>query len=130
MNFSEITSNISEKFSDLSEKLNDFVQENKATAAAIGGLILLILVCLILLVAQTGKKKKAPEEKYILELSEPLVIPPSPELPKDYNISRKTSDKWTEEEADKWFTVPSDKEINSLASANENLVNEIIGAAP
>ena len=95
------------------------------------GLFALLLLCIILLIALTGKKKE-PEvvPGSVLELTESLVVPDGPELPKDYTASRTPKDKWSEEDSEDWFTIPSEKEIDSLTKANDNLIKEITGAAP
>jgi len=117
--------------SSLSEKIVSFYEDNKKISYIILGLVVVILICLILLVSNGKKSKKTKDVPgSTLQLTETLIIPNGPELPRDYTPSRKTKDKWTEEEAEPWFTVPSEKEIESLANANENLINEIIGAAP
>lgn len=127
-----ILESIKDFISSLSDKVTSFYEENKKISFIILGLILVILFCLILLVATSEKDKKKQKDLpgSNLQLTESLIIPNGPELPRDYNISRKTKDKWTEEEAEPWFTVPTEKEINSLSNSNENMVNEIIGAAP
>lgn len=127
-----ILESIKDFISSLSDKVTSFYEENKKIFFIILGLILVILICLILLVATSEKDKKKQKDLpgSNLQLTESLIIPNGPELPRDYNISRKTKDKWTEEEAEPWFTVPTEKEINSLSNSNENMVNEIIGAAP
>lgn len=127
-----ILESIKDFISSLLDKVTSFYEENKKISFIILGLILVILFCLILLVATSEKDKKKQKDLpgSNLQLTESLIIPNGPELPRDYNISRKTKDKWTEEEAEPWFTVPTEKEINSLSNSNENMVNEIIGAAP
>ena len=131
MYFKGIWENIKEKFSPLTEKLREFYEENKLLSYIIAGLIALLLLCIILLIALAGKKKEPVEVPgTVLELTEPLIIPDGPELPKDYTASRTPKDKWTEDEAQEWFTIPSQKEIDSLSKANDNLINEITGAAP
>lgn len=127
-----ILESIKDFISSLSDKVTSFYEENRKISFIILGLILVILICLILLVATSEKDKKKQKDLpgSNLQLTESLIIPNGPELPRDYNISRKTKDKWTEEEAEPWFTVPTEKEINSLSNSNENMVNEIIGAAP
>ena len=131
MDFKGIWENIKEKFSPLTEKLREFYEENKLLSYIIAGLIALLLLCIILLIALAGKKKEPVEVPgTVLELTEPLIIPDGPELPKDYTASRTPKDKWTEDEAQEWFTIPSQKEIDSLSKANDNLINEITGAAP
>lgn len=131
MDFKGIWENIKEKFSPLTEKLREFYEENKLLSYIIAGLIALLLLCIILLIALAGKKKEPVEVPgTVLELTEPLIIPDGPELPKDYTASRTPKDKWSEAEAQEWFTIPSQKEIDSLSKANDNLINEITGAAP
>lgn len=131
MDFKGIWENIKEKLSPLVEKARGFYEENKMLSYIILGLVALLFVCIILLIALTGKKKE-PEviPGTVLELTEPLAIPDGPELPKEYTASRTPKDKWSQEESEEWFTVPSQKEINSLSKANDNLINEITGAAP
>lgn len=128
----EFLEKIKDIFIDLKDKILDFYEENKKLSIIILSFFILILVCLILLIALSGKNKKkvqkVPEQDLVL--TEPLVIPDGPELPRDYNTTRKTKENWTDEEAQVWFTVPGEKEIDALSRSNDNLVNEIIGAAP
>ena len=136
MDFKEFFEDIKEKITDLTqpliEKATDFYEENKKLSLLILGLSALILILLILLIAVSGSKKK--EEPQIpgtvLELTETPLIPDGPELPKDYTPSRITKDKWTDEQAQQWFTVPSQNEIDSLSKSNDIMINEILGAAP
>lgn len=131
MDFKGIWEKIKEKLSPLVEKVREFYEENKMLSYIIAGLVALLLLCIILLIALTGKKKE-PEviPGTVLELTETLEIPDGPELPKDYTPSRTPKERWTSDEAEEWFTVPSQKEIDSLSKANDNLINEITGAAP
>ena len=131
MDFQGIIENIKETASSIFEKAREFYEENKKLSIIILSLVALLLLCLILLIAIAGKKKE-PEviPGTVLELTEPLAIPDGPELPKDYTSSRTPKDKWTEEDAEEWFTVPSQNEIDSLSKANDKLINEITGAAP
>ena len=123
---------VTDFISSVTERLSEFYEENKKLSYIILSLLLVILICLILLVSMNGDDKKKSKELpgSRLELTESLIIPNGPELPRDYNITRKTKEKWSEEEAEKWFTVPDEKEINALSVSNENMINEIIGAAP
>lgn len=131
MDIKGIWEKIKEKLSPLTEKIREFYEDNKMLSYIIAGLVALLLLCIILLITLAGKKKEpAPVPGTVLELTEPLVIPDGPELPKDYTASRTPKDKWSEEETQEWFTIPSQKEIDSLSKANDNLINEITGAAP
>ena len=131
MDFKGIWENIKDKLSPLVEKVREFYEENKMLSYIIAGLLALLLLCIILLIALAGKKKEPDViPGTVLELTEPLAVPDGPELPKDYTASRTPKEKWNEEEAEEWFTVPGQKEIDSLSKANDNLINEITGAAP
>ncbi len=131
MDFQGLLDNIKEKASSIFEKIREFYEENKMLSYIIAGLTALLLICIILIIVLAGNKKE-PEvvPGSVLELTEPLAIPDGPELPKDYTASRTTKDKWSEEETEQWFTIPTQKEIDSLSKANDNLINEITGAAP
>ena len=127
---------LKEKFESIKEKiilaynsLLNWVGENTKQAVLICITSILFLVCIILLFCLKPKKeKKIPDTQIVL--TEELLIPPSPALPNGYNNSRITKDKWSNEEIDKWFTKPSDKEIDDLAKANDKIISEITGAAP
>ncbi len=131
MDFHAILDSIKEKLSSLFERLKEFYEENKTLSFIIAGLIALLIICIILLCVIAGRKKE-PEviPGTVLELTEELAIPKGPELPKDYTASRTPKDKWSQEDSEEWFTVPGEKEIDSLSKANDNLINEITGAAP
>ena len=133
MDFSELFEKIKDKISEIVDTLTEWIEENKKLAILAGSLILVIFLCLILLAAaaSSAKKKKAkPVEEESLVINENLLIPNGPELPRDYTLSRQTKEKWTDEDVEPWFTLPSEKEINALSQSNDNMVNEIIKAAP
>lgn len=132
----EIVQNVIEKvktvFSSVKNKIIELYFDNKKVFFLLVSLCFIIFLCIVLLIFMP-KKKKESQNSYIennLELSEKLLIPNGPELPKDYTFSRKTKEKWTEEEAQVWFTEPSQKDIDSLSKSNDKMINEITGAAP
>lgn len=132
----EIVQNVIEKvktvFSSVKNKIIELYFDNKKVFFLLVSLCFIIFLCIVLLVFMP-KKKKESQNSYIennLELSEKLLIPNGPELPKDYTFSRKTKEKWTEQEAQVWFTEPSQKDIDSLSKSNDKMINEITGAAP
>ena len=122
MDFKGIWENIKEKISPLIEKIREFYEENKMLSYIIAGLVALLLLCIILLIALAGKKKEPePVPGTVLELTEPLAIPDGPELPKEYTTSRTPKDKWSEDEAQEWFTLPYDDflgHVVTLAAAS------------
>ena len=132
----EIVQNVIEKvktvFSSVKNKIIELYFDNKKVFFLLVSLCFIIFLCIVLLIFMPNKKKES-QNSYIennLELSEKALIPNGPELPKDYTFSRKTKEKWTEEEAQVWFTEPSQKDIDSLSKSNDKMINEITGAAP
>lgn len=137
MDFSGIIQNVKDKFSQLSiiDKIKEFYKENKKLFFIIVAMFLLILICIILLVSTAQKNKTSKKNaQSVLEqpfvLTQELQVPQGPEMPESYTISRKTTSVWTEEEAKTWFTIPSEKEINALSKSNENMIKELLEAAP
>lgn len=129
MDLKEFFDNLKEKIISLYDRVKSFCVENKTISIVIGALIFVIIICIILLTCSVGQKKETEEIEPIV-LTQPLVTPEGPVLPKDYNITRKTDKSWNETEVSEWFTVPSEKEVEALSKSNDNMVNEIIGAAP
>lgn len=122
-------------FSLFKNKILEFYNENKRLFFIFSGLIFVILICicLIIFIPKGNQKEKKQQILYSqekLQLSEKLLIPDGPELPKNYTFSRQTKEKWNEDEAQPWFTIPSQKDIDSLSKSNNNMIDEIIGAAP
>ena len=119
MDFASIIEGLRDKITglidSLSEKLSELMETNKKLVFLFAGLIFAVLLCLILLVIALSKSDKEKDTKSIpqteiLEVEE-AVIPDGPKLPKDYNISRPAKDKWTDEEAEEWFTIPGENEV-------------------
>ena len=131
MDFKSFFENLTEKIVSLFDLIKDYCSENKRNAilfASLGACILLFLI-LILCLPKGNKKKNEDVTKEIV-LTQTLLIPDGPEIHRDYNTSRQTKDKWSEEEAGEWFTIPTEKDIESLEKANDTIINEITGAAP
>lgn len=123
--------NIKEKIISLFELIRDYCQENRRNAilfASLGASVLLLII--LLLCIPKGKKKNKTEAPREIVLTQDLLVPNGPEFDKDYNISRQTKDKWSDEQTEEWFEVPGEKDILSLEKANDNIVSDIIGAAP
>ena len=132
----EIVQNAIEKvktvFSSVKNKIIELYFDNKKVFFLLLSLCFIIFLCIVLLIFILKEKKESQNStiQNHLELSEKLLIPNGPELPKDYTFSRKTKEKWTEEEAQVCFTEPSQKDIDSLSKSNDKMINEITGAAP
>ena len=130
MDFKGFFENLKEKIVSLYELVRDYCSENKRNAilfASLGASVLLLIILLICI--PKNKKDKTVQEKQIV-LTETLQIPDGPEIHRDYNISRQTQDKWSEEQSETWFEKPTERDIESLEKANDNIIRDITGAAP
>ena len=122
--------NLKEKIISLYQTIVDYCRDNKRNAILFASLGVCIILLIILLACLPHKKKdKNPAQKEIV-VTEEFLIPDGPELHQDYNISRQTKEKWSDEQADTWFQIPGQKDIDSSEKANDNIINEITGAAP
>lgn len=130
MDFKSFFENIKEKIVSLFELIKDYCSENKRNAILFGTLGASIILLIILLCCIPKNNKKSEESEKPVVLTETLLIPDGPEINRDYNISRQTQDKWTDEQADVWFEKPTEKDIESLEKANDNIIRDITGAAP
>ncbi len=120
-------------FSEIFENLkNFFAGTKKRTLVICGILVFMTLSALIVLALGSGKSGSKPSFKVQrpLNAEKELLIPKGPDVPDEYITSRKTESKWSEAEAEKWFTVPDEKEVLKLSEANSKMIDEIIGAAP
>lgn len=124
-------SKVSEKLKNFFSKVYDFLLKNKKRSLIIllAFLIFLLILLLIISISKTTGKKDI-QEQHSIVFTEELLVPGGPEVKEDYSVSRKTSETWSEEETENWFTVPSAKEVEDLANANDNLISDVIGAAP
>ena len=130
MDFKSFFENLTEKIVSLFDLIKDYCSENKRNAILFGTLGASILLLIILLCCIPKNKKTKVEKEKPVVLTETLLIPDGPEINRDYSISRQTQDKWSDEQADVWFEKPTEKDIESLEKANDNIIRDITGAAP
>lgn len=128
MKFSNFIENFKKKLHSLKETIINLYKENKKITLIIAVLFFAILISIIILINYPKKDKKIEEQNIVL--TEELIIPKGPELPKDYNINRKNKENWNKEDSKKWFTIPTEKEIEDLSKSNDKMIEEIIGVAP
>ncbi|MBR1536110.1 MAG: hypothetical protein IJ630_04175 [Treponema sp.] len=116
---------------ELKENISDFTREKPVLFAAIVLIVLLFLAGLVILMIQTTPEKKQPvQEAQKFEQDEPVLIPDSPDIEKEYYPSRITENQWSKEEVNRWFTFPEDETMTELEKANDKIVKDIVDAAP
>lgn len=121
-------------FSTLVEKFRYLIEENKKQTIFVCSILIFMTLCgfFILLLSTSQQEKK--ETKVInqknLVIDQELLIPNELTINNKYTHVREKKEKWSEEEANEWFTVPDETEIEKLSQANDKIVKDIIGAAP
>ncbi|MBQ5470916.1 MAG: hypothetical protein IIT58_02805 [Treponema sp.] len=119
-------------FNEILENIKFFLQENKKKTIFICSLLIFMTFCAVIVLSISGKKKKLPpiEPQKELVIDQKLLIPDGPVVPDGYITERKTQKNWSKEDIEKWFTTPTEQEIQKLSDTNDRTVSEIIGAAP
>lgn len=118
---------------DIVDNVRDFYREKKVLAILITILVALFFLALIIFVVQSAKpsKPETPAEVELpLEPDQKILYPEGPSIPDGYALTREPKDKWTEEDAEEFFTMPDNQQLDKLESDNDKLVNEILGATP
>lgn len=117
-------------FDELKEKTSDFIRE-KPLLARISAIFLIFFVIALTVVFIQSKKPKAKNFKKPENVltSEPMT-PEYLEIEKDYYLSRKTENSWSNEEINKYFSKPDSRLIEELENSNDKIIDEITGAAP
>lgn len=121
-------------FSTLVEKFRYLIEENRKQTIFVCSVLIFMTLCgfFILLLSTSQQEKK--ETKVInqknLVIDQELLLPNELTINNKYTHVRQKKEKWSEEEANEWFTVPDETEIEKLSQVNDKIVKDIIGAAP
>lgn len=101
------------------------------------GISILVFCIFIAIIAnfnknrQTDKKTNNIEKKYSqIIIPHPLEKPEEPSLPDDYYLSRPRTEKMTEQDIEKWFTIPDDSMFDQLNQKNNEIIKNILEDAP
>ena len=125
----KILETLQEKIEQIQLSLSEDENRKKVLIIAFGILIfLLIILILIMCLSQKNEEADLPENEY--EITEYFYSPSSPEISDDYMYSRVPKQKWSEEEANEHITLPTEKMLDELKSANDKLIKDILEASP
>lgn len=121
-------------FSTLVENFRCLIEENKKQTIFVCSILIFMTVCgffiLLLSISQQEKKETKVINQQKFEIDQELLLPNELTLNNKYTHVRPKKEKWSEEEANEWFTIPDETEIEKLSQANDKIVKDIIGAAP
>lgn len=121
-------------FSTLVEKFRYLIEENKKQTIFVCSILIFMTLCGFFVLLLSTSKQEKKETKVInqknLVIDQELLIPNELTINNKYTHVRQKKEKWSEEEANEWFTVPDETEIEKLSQSNDKIVKDIIGAAP
>lgn len=131
METKEFFKNLIEKLKSLFQKIINFCRENPRKALIAGcsvSIVILVLILISIIVKIPEPKKTEPEQ--VIVFTQDLLVPDEMDSEYSYDISRQTQENWTEEETEKWFTIPTPDQVEQLEKENESMISDVIGAAP
>ena len=121
-------------FSTLVEKFRYLIEENRKQTIFVCSVLIFMTLCgfFILLLSTSQQEKKGTKviNQKNLVIDQELLLPNELTINNKYTHVRQKKEKWSEEEANEWFTVPDETEIEKLSQSNDKIVKDIIGAAP
>ncbi len=89
---------------------------------------LFIFLALLIVMISNNTEPKIEKVRYTLDF--PLVLPKEPGYAGEYLFSHIPRDRWSQEEVDEWFVVPTGENLERLHSANDQVIIKILEAAP
>src|SRR5574344_541719 len=115
-----------QKIDELVDAVKKFVSgKGRLTVTLSAILIVLFLSAVITAIVQCANRPQKlvhiPEVEPVVS-TDTMLQPSYGSLTEDYYFSRISGSKWTDEEVDRWYTEPTDTEIEKLGSANDALV--------
>ena len=126
----EALDRLQEKIRDIQEKLQDLWEYNRTPLliGVSGAAVLLILIIVLCAVQCSSPEKAEINEKF--EATDSFVFPENLSLVDDYYFSREEAENWSQDEADLWFTDIDSKALKDIKDTNDEIIDELLGAAP
>lgn len=125
----KILETLQEKIENIQLSLSDDENRKKALIVILGILLFLVIILILILCLSPKKDKTSiPQTEY--EISEYFYSPSSPEISDDYMYSRVPQQRWSEEEAREYITLPTEEMLEDLKLANDKLIKDILEASP
>ena len=120
---------LQDKIEQIQLKLSDDESRNKILIISFGILIFL-LILLILILCFSSKDDGQAIQKKDYEITEYFYSPSSPEISDDYMYSRTPKNKWSEDEAAEYITLPTEEMLENLKKSNDKMIKDILEASP
>ncbi len=94
----------------------------------IGAYALCFFITIILVVSCSSKATESKVVNYEIEV--PIVLPDEPGYTDDYVFSNLPQERWEKEDVEHWFVIPEGENLDRLNAANDQLIKDILEAAP
>lgn len=119
-------------FTEAVENVKDFYREKTIPAILLTIVVSLFFLGLIAFVVQScnSSKQQPLVEEPPLVIDQELIIPEGPSIPDGYALTRESKEKWQIEEAQEFFTMPDQTQLENLEYSNDKLIKDILGATP
>ena len=120
-----------DRISDTVKKLAS--KKSRLFVTVLALMVFLFISAMVIAVVQIPKKHKRtvviPTAGRYVQTRE-LLAPAESTLTEDHYFSRIPEDRWTQEETDRYFTLPDESGLEKLRNSNKEIIDSIIGAAP
>lgn len=114
-------------FDDLKDGINEFKENNPLGFKIASLLVILFFISLIVFFVQRGPETIRINENEEFLPDQPITVPDSPDVEKDYFESRIKEKEWTENEIMNYFTAPEGSQsMSNLENENDNIVKNIL----
>ena len=113
---------------DIQENADELIHNKPHVLIAIVLIILLFIAGLVIVMIQSSPKKAKDVQKIEFNADAPIMIPDTKSVEEEYYPYRTTSERWSRDELERWFTSPDEKVMDQLEKSNDELVEEITGA--
>lgn len=109
------------------------IDVQKLMKLGLASLLFFFLAALVIVIIKTSSSN---EKKMVLDITreftlyQPLLPPEVFTMPDDYYLVRPRNYQWSKEDVKRWFTEPDGQLLKELHSANDNMISNILEAAP
>jgi hypothetical protein len=125
-----------EFFDDAMYEIREFLHKNTKITVTVVSILLALTIFALFAGAFSGKNSAKKKDDMIFPDAIPYsavqdFFPPrNSSLTEEYYFSREQTSSWSQEEFDRWFSLPTKESVEKLGKSNEKITEEILGAAP
>ncbi len=119
------------------DDIRSYIYDHRTVIAAVcAGAAAVLVLCIVLAVVLPAKNRRmqdslppVPDRGTVFSFSE-IILPPEPGAVSGFILSRDRTYQWSADDVSRWFTIPDDELLDQLETKNDELVRNILEAAP